>query len=116
MVAAIGPRNAGGEIHGMDIAALPAIACLKSPKIRNHNRAADGVAQRSHPRARGWIVSIDGAVAEIAHQQVIGEITETGGSDSQSPGSVEVPAGDQVLEQIAGSVEDAHVSQAGAAI
>src|SRR5262249_36151245 len=56
----------------------------------------------------GGVEGVDGAVAEVAHQQGAGEGAERAGGQGQAPRRVERPPGGQALDEVAAEVEHVH--------
>ena len=56
------------------------------------------------------VVGVDGAVAEVADEEVAAEAAEAGGGDGQAPRRVELAVTDQMLLQHAVAAE--HVDEA----
>ena len=57
-----------------------------------------------------WIKGIYLAIAEIAHQQVTGELPKIRGSQGQAPGGIECSSGNQASKQI--SIQIKHIHKA----
>ena len=112
MVSVIRTRNPSREIDGIRVSAAATIAHLQSPQIRDHDRRAVNVVERRYIGARGGVEYIDGAVAEIPHQQIACVIAEAGGSDRHSPGGIQVSARDQPGHERSRRAVDVHVSVA----
>jgi hypothetical protein len=64
-------------------------------------------------RARGQVVGVDRAVAEVAHKEIPAEGAEARGRERQTPRRVEIAARDQVVEQLTAGVIDVEEPVAG---
>src|ERR1700751_2426256 len=60
------------------------------------------------------IIGIDDAVAEVADQDVIGEVSEGRGSRGNAPGSIQISAGNEGSVEVSFQVESIDDSEAGA--
>jgi hypothetical protein len=82
--------QASGEEDRIGIARRSANAGNQLPPVRDHDLIAARVSQLDGELAvLLQIVRIDGAVAEVAYQQIAGERTEARRRDVKPPGSVE---------------------------
>ena len=59
--------EAGGEVDGVGVAAVAAVADLQRPQPVDLNRLAVGVLQLAQEVAGGGVEGVDAAVAEVAH-------------------------------------------------
>ena len=60
--------QAGGEVHGVGVAAVAAVADLQGPQPVDLNRLAVRVFQRVQELAGRGVEGVDVPVAEVAHQ------------------------------------------------
>ena len=107
------PARARREVQRILVAAAAAIAKGERPQSADGDIVAAAVLQGPHQCARSGIVSIDQAIAEIPHQQVVGELAEGGRSDGQAPRRIQQTARaphHQRLEQFPGRIEDVDVA------
>ena len=95
MVSVVRTRNPSREIDGVRVSAAATVAGQQRPEIWDHDGSAIKVVECSYIRAGGGVEHVDGAVAEIPHQQIACVIAEVAGSDRQSPGRIQVSARDQ---------------------
>ncbi len=77
-----------------------------SPQAVNKNGSARLVFQLTQEIPGAGIEGIDETIAEITNQQVVAELAEIAGSESQTPGRVECALRSEATEEMPIGVED----------
>jgi hypothetical protein len=83
--------DARGEVNGVRVAPIAAVAVDERPKKVILNRLAVRPAQLADESAGLAVEDVDGAVAEVADQQVAREFPEAGGRDLEALRRVQRP-------------------------
>ena len=106
--------RAGGEVEGVGGGSGTAVARKRRlPEPVDDDRVAQWIIECADEGACGWVVSVDEPVAEIAHEEVIGEFAEISGREGKTPRRVKIAVADEALKEITGSIVDIHEAIAG---
>src|SRR5450830_14507 len=106
--------GAGGKEQCVDRLIVQAIAEGEPPQAVDLDRLVVGALQPAHPFTACQIEGVDQAIAEVGHQQPVGEASEPGGSDRHAPGGVERALRDQAIQEAPARVEHADEAEAAA--
>src|SRR5580658_2368664 len=91
----------GSKVNRIGVSAASAIAEQQSPKSGYRDGVPVLVRHCPQRGAGSRIESVNGSVAEITHQQVIGEGAESSRRQRDAPGSVQRTARGDMLHQAA---------------
>src|SRR5439155_7876530 len=108
------PRDSCGKIQCVRVAAAAAITEAQPPKARDCNWMTGTIRQWPEGGARGWIESVNAAIAKIADQEVTPELAESGRRERHAPWGIQRSARGKTAEQVAVQVEliDKSISRA----
>src|SRR5438876_557893 len=81
--------GAGGEEEGVQVLTEEAVAEGQAPEAVDGDDVAAGVGELAEESAGGGVKRVDGAVAEVADEEVAGEGAEVGGGHGHAPRGVE---------------------------
>src|SRR5207245_1684856 len=102
--------DTGSEVYEIRVTTPAAVAHPKTPQAVDLDRPAQAVAQLTREGTGRQVEAVDTAVAEVAHQQVIVEVSKGTGRDSQTPGRVQRALRGKSPDQAAVQVEDVDVA------
>src|SRR5262249_47812826 len=79
-------RDSGGEVEGVGIASVSAVAELQTPQSTNGDNHPARILHRAQVRSARQAISVDRPVTEISHEQCAAEISKLARRQGHSPG------------------------------
>jgi len=100
--------NSGGEEQVVPSSRESSVAECQSPKTFDSDRRPVAPQHMAQECTRSGVKCIDATIAEVADEQVVAQLSEIGGGESDTPRSVQRASGGEGLNKVPVQIEHVH--------